>query len=92
MNHGQLTRAIARELFLPKTEAGAIIDFALSKIKDNLKAGRRVYFRGFGSATKKIRPRRRVRHPRTGRIIWIPARAVVDFNASPQLLKAIKRR
>lgn len=89
MNLGQLASAIAERFFLLKAQAKELLDFALEKIAESLQAERRVYFRGFGYFVKVIRPGRRVRHPRTGQIIWIPPRPDVDFRASPALLRAL---
>lgn len=86
MNQGRLAKEIAESFFIELSQAGEIVDFALARIAQELKAGRRVYFRGFGAFAKKLRPGRRVRHPKTGEIIWIPPRPGVDFNASPALL------
>ena len=90
VNQGDLARAIAEKFSLGLADSKAIVDFTLSTVQGSLKAGERVYFRGFGSFTKKITPGRRVRHPKTGEIIWIPARAYVDLNPSRSLLKALK--
>ena len=91
MNLDQLARAIAKEFFLSQAGADAIIDSILAKITSSLRKGERVYFRFFGSFTKVIRPGHKVRHPKTGQIIWIPPRPDVDFNPAKGLLK-IKRR
>ncbi len=92
MNLSQLALSLAARFGLPEDQAKELLVFALTKIADSLKAGRRVYFRDFGSFAKKIRPARRVRHPRTGEIIWIPAGPAVRFGASPALIRAIAIR
>ena len=90
MNQGQLARSIAKKFFLSQAESGRIIKFILSKIKDDLRNSRRVYFRGFGSFTKKRYPGKRVRHPKTGKMIWFPPKTVVDFKPSKLLLKILR--
>ena len=87
MNQSQLARAIAKELFLSQAGAAAIIDSILAKITGSLRKDERVYFRFFGSFTRVIRPGHKVRHPKTGQIIWIPPRPDVDFNPAKGLLK-----
>jgi len=89
MNEGQLIRAIAKRFFLTQAETREIIKFILSRITEDLKKGERAYFRGFGSFTKEKRSSKRVRHPKTGKIITIPERTTVDFEPSKFLLKQI---
>ena len=87
MNLDQLARPIAKEFFLSRADAAAVIDSILSRIGVSLNKGERVYFRNFGSFTKVIRPGHKVRHPKTGQIILIPPRPDVDFNPAKGLLK-----
>jgi len=91
MTQSQLVRAIAKEFFLSQVDAAAIIDSILAKITGSLRKGEWVYLKDFGSFTKKIRPGRHVRHPKTGQLIWIPSRPDVDFNPAKDLLKAKRR-
>ncbi len=56
----------------------------------DLKNGERFYLRDFGSFTKKKQASKKVRHPKTGKIITIPGRITVDFNPAKSLLKYIK--
>lgn len=88
MNLGQLAKAVADRFQLPEAEARKIIAFSLQEIAGSLKAGRRAYLRSFGSFTKVIRQGKKVRHPRTGQIIWIPPRPDVEFRVSPALLRS----
>ncbi len=87
MNQGELTLAIAKRFFLTQVESREIIKFILAEITDDLKKGERVYFRGFGSFEKEKRSPKKVRHPKTGKIITIPERVTVDFNPSELLLR-----
>ena len=89
MNHGQLAQAIAKEFFLSQPDAAAIIDSILAKITGSLKKDERVYFRNFGSFVKVVHPGHKVRHPKTGQIIWIPPRPDVDFTPAKGLLKTL---
>ena len=91
MTQSQLARAIAKEFFLSGADAAAIIDSILAKIAGSLRKGEWVYLKDFGSFTKKTRPGRHVRHPKTGQLIWIPPRPDVDFDPAKGLLKAKRR-
>lgn len=87
MNQGELTLAISKRFFLTQTEAGEIIKFILTEITGDLKKGERISLRGFGSFNREKRSSRKVRHPKTGKIITIPERIVVDFNPSESLIQ-----
>jgi nucleoid DNA-binding protein len=90
MNQNDLTRVIAKRFFLTQVESGEIINFILSKITEDLKKGERTYFRGFGSFIKEKRSSKKVRHPKTGKIVIIPERITVEFNPSEDLLKNLR--
>lgn len=90
MNQRELTKAIAHRFFLTKTESTEIIKFILDKVTEDLKKGERFYLRGFGSFTKEKRSSRKVRHPKTGKIITIPERITIDFTPSKLLLQNLK--
>jgi len=90
MNQGELTLAVSKRFFLTQTESGEIINFILSKTTEDLKKGERVYFRGFGSFIKEKRSAKKVRHPKTGKIITIPERVTVDFHPSESLLRDLE--
>ena len=89
MNQKEVTIAIAKRFFLTQVESKEILEFILTQITENLKKGKRAYFRGFGSFTKEKRSSKKVRHPATGKIITIPKRTTVDFTPSKQLLRDI---
>lgn len=87
MNQKDLTLAIAKRFFLTQTESQEIIKFIIREITEDLKKGKRIYIRNFGSFTKEKRKSKKVRHPKTGKIITIPERITVDFDPSKSLLK-----
>ena len=90
MNQRELTLAIAKRFFLTQAESQEIIKFILSEITGDLKKGERISLRGFGSLNREKRSPRKVRHPKTGKIITIPERITVDFNPSNSLLQNLK--
>lgn len=89
MNEKHLSDAIAKQFFLTKVESKEIIQLLLFKIAESLKNNNRVYFRGFGSFVKEKRSAKKVRHPKTGKIITIPAHLTVSFNPSGRLLAKV---
>ena len=87
MNQGELTRAIAKRFFLTQVESREIIKFITAKITEDLKKGKKVSLRGFGSFIKQKRSSKKVRHPKTGKIITIPEKITIDFNPSKSFLQ-----
>jgi len=90
MNQGELTLAISKRFFLTQSESQEIIKFILAEITGGLKKEERISLRGFGSFVKEKRKSKKVRHPKTGKIIIIPEWITVDFNPSESLIKKIK--
>ena len=89
MNQGELALAISKRVFLTQVESQEIIKFILSHVTKDLKKGERVYFRDFGSFVKEKRKSKKVRHPKTSKIITIPEKTTVDFNPSELLIQKI---
>ncbi|MCK5491532.1 MAG: HU family DNA-binding protein [Candidatus Omnitrophica bacterium] len=89
MNQGELALAISKRFFLTQVESQEIIKFILSHVTKDLKKGERVYFRDFGSFVKEKRKSKKVRHPKTSKIITIPEKTTVDFNPSELLIQKI---
>jgi len=89
MNEKEITEAIAKQFFLTKVESKEIIRLLQTKIADSLKNGRRAYLRRFGSFTKQKRSAKKVRHPKTGKIITIPERTTVEFKPSNSFLRNV---
>ena len=90
MNQGELTLAIAKRFFLTQAESQEIIKFIQADITRDLKKGERISLRGFGSFNKEKRSSRKVRHPKTGKIITIPESITIDFNPSESLIQNLK--
>lgn len=89
MNEKTISNTIAKQFFLTKVESKEIIQLILSKSSESLKRGERVYFRGFGAFTKQKRSAKKVRHPKTKKIITISEHVTIHFTPSPLLLKKL---
>lgn len=89
MNEKTISDTIAKQFFLTKVESREIVRLLLSKAAESLKKNERVYFRGFGSFLKVKRSTKKVRHPKTGKIITLPERIAVSFRPSSTFLKKI---
>lgn len=70
---------------LTKVETEAVITGFLEKLKESLRQGERVEFRGFGSFSVKKRKPKKARNPGTGETVYLPERFVPVFKASKVL-------
>jgi len=67
---------------LTKVETEAVITGFIEKMKEALKQGERIEFRGFGSFSVKKRKPKKARNPGTGETIYLPERYVPVFKPS----------
>lgn len=86
MTKADMVDIISEATGLTKVETEAVVTGFLEKMKDALKQGERVEFRGFGSFSVKKRKPKKARNPGTGETIYLPERYVPVFKAS-KLLK-----
>jgi DNA-binding protein HU-beta len=89
MNITQLSLLISKKFNLSKAESHRILSYILDEISNDLAAGERVSFRGFGSLTKILRPPRKYRNIKTGEIESKPSHPDVEFQASTTLLNLL---
>ncbi len=82
MTKADVVDIIAEATGLTKVETEAVIDGFLSTVKNALREGERVEFRGFGSFNVKKRQPKKARNPGTGEIVYLPERYVPTFKAS----------
>lgn len=71
-------------------EATRYLEFFLSQITEELKAGNELTLSGFGKFTVKATAARKGRNPSTGAAIDIPAKKKVTFQAQKSLKDAIQ--
>ena len=64
-------------------------DIFLKEIKDSLKRGDRVEFRGFGTWSSNIQKARISRNPKTGERVNTPEKKTINFKMSKDLFKKI---
>ena len=82
MTKTELVNQVTATVQLPKHQTEAVITQCLQAIMDALHAGDTVELRGFGSFRLRHRQARQGRHPRTGEMVPIPAKAVPTFRAA----------
>jgi nucleoid DNA-binding protein len=81
MTKADLVNHVASAVQLPKHQTDTVITQFLQAIMDALQAGETVELRGFGRFRLRHRQPRAGRHPRTGDMLQISAKAVPAFTA-----------
>jgi len=79
MTRKDLIDKVAKEFGLKKKEADAIVKFIFKEIAETVKRGERVSIQGFGAFELRELKERKIRNPRTGELIEVPAREKVVF-------------
>ena len=81
-----LARKVAEELGTTNTLAYRVVEILFEVMREELIAGNRIEIRGFGVlGTKKTAPKPSARNPRTGEIIYVPARRKTYFKMGKKL-------
>ncbi|MBN1550091.1 HU family DNA-binding protein [bacterium] len=81
MNFSELARRLAAEFSLSQADARKMLRFMFNEIAKEVDACNRVYFRGFGSFMKELKPARKYRDPVTGEMKVSPEDLRVRFRA-----------
>jgi nucleoid DNA-binding protein len=81
---------VAKETGCRKSLASCMVDTVFSKMRDSLISGDRIEIRGFGVfQVKDTKPKPAARNPRTGEIIYVPARLKTHFKPGKILKEAL---
>lgn len=88
MNKSDLVKKVADKTELSHKDASSSVNAVLDAVKDALAAGDKVTLVGFGTFGVKQRQERKGKHPRTGKSIVIPAKAVPYFSSGKELRDA----
>ena len=86
MNKAEVVSAIAEKAECTKVQAKNAMEAFLSITSDTLKKGDKISLIGFGTFAVSQRAARKGRNPRTKEVIKIPAKKVVKFKASADLI------
>lgn len=87
-----LALEVAKETGCKKTLASKMVDSVFSAMRKSLIEGDRIEIRGFGVfQVKDTRPKPAARNPRTGDIIFVPARRKTHFKPGKLLKEALHR-
>ncbi len=83
---------IAKDTGCKKSLASKMVDSMFSAMRDSLITGDRIEIRGFGVfQVKDTKPKPAARNPRTGEIIFVPARRKTHFKPGKLLKDALHR-
>jgi nucleoid DNA-binding protein len=90
MTQRDLARALSRKFALPRREAPRLLRFLIDQTAAALARGERLTLHGFGVLYPVHRATKKVRHPKTGEVLTLPARRTAAFRPSPALEKRLK--
>ena len=87
-----LAADVARETGCKKSLASKMVDSVFSSMRTSLISGDRIEIRGFGVfQVKDTKPKPAARNPRTGQIIYVPARRKTHFKPGKLLKEALHK-
>jgi nucleoid DNA-binding protein len=89
MNKAQLVNMVAEDVGLSKRDTKVVVESVINRIIDGIHDDGKVTLVGLGCFTKKERNPRVARNPKTGERIDVPAKTVVKFKTSQQLLSSL---
>jgi DNA-binding protein HU-beta len=90
MNQQELARALSKKFDLSRRTSAHLIHFINDKITEAIGRGERFNLRGFGVFVRVRRAAKKVRHPKTGKIIAVPEHQTMDFRPSPEIKDRLK--
>lgn len=89
MNKSDLVAAIAEKMDISLAKSEETVSVFLEGIVKTLKEGETVTLVGFGRFGTKTRAARKVRNPRTGAEMQVPAKVVPFFKAGKELKELV---
>jgi nucleoid DNA-binding protein len=87
-----LAQAVAESTGTKKALAHQAIDSLFEEMREQLIEGNRIEIRGFGVLdVKATKPKPQARNPRTGEIVYVPARRKTHFKPGKVLKEALHK-
>lgn len=87
-----LALEVAKNTDCKKSLASKMVDSIFKAMRESLIAGDRIEIRGFGVfQVKNTKPKPAARNPRTGEIIYVPARRKTHFKPGKLLKEALHK-
>lgn len=89
MTKKQLTEKMANRLGVSLRAAEMAVDALIGTLSHELsRIGGEVVLRGFGRFTSSLRPAMRCRNPKTGEMVWSPAKVIIKFKPAKASFQA----
>jgi len=85
-----MSRFLFKKVGISKAEAGELVDLFFNQMMESLASGNSLRFSGFGNFTVRDKKERLGRNLRTGEIVPISARRVVNFKIGKKLKDRIE--
>lgn len=92
MTRKELIYELCKQSKLPHKKVERIVEGVFKQMRLALKRGDKVQIIEFGTFKVKERAKRKVRNPRTGELMEVPAHKLPTFTASKPLKRAVNRR
>ena len=89
MTEKEMAKAIGDELGISSELAREVVQRTFAAIIETLEADGRIELRNFGIFKVKKRKPRKARNPKTGEVVWVPARMAVSFKAGKEMAARI---
>ena len=89
MTKADLIKEVSRVVEITRREAEVVVESILRPVVQALRAGDKVEIRGFGSFGTRRRAGRMGRNPRSGQAVEVPAKTIVFFKPSKEVLELI---
>ena len=88
-----LARVVAESTGISRLLALEMVDNLFTEMRETLIEGNRIEVRGFGVLdTKATKPKPAARNPRTGEIVYVPARRKTHFKPGKELKSALHHK
>ena len=85
-----LAQAVAESTGISRLAAHDMVDSLFTAMREQLIEGNRIEVRGFGVLeTRDTKPKPAARNPRTGEIVYVPARRKTHFRPGKELKRAL---
>jgi nucleoid DNA-binding protein len=81
MNFNDLVQRLSSEFSMSQEQSRKMLRYMLDQVANEVSECNRVYFRGFGSFTKELKPARKYRDPVSGKMKESPEDLRVRFRA-----------
>lgn len=87
----ELCERIAKDTGLTQVAVKASVQGFLDAIIGELAQGNRLEFRDFGVFDTRVQASRKARNPRTGEVVYVPAKAIAYFKIGKRMEEVVQR-